>query len=255
MIDTHCHLNDDWYLGEVDRIVDNYLSANVDKVICIGCNSESNKRAKEIAERFASVYYSVGVHPDECATYDEIELEAFLKAKDPKLVAVGEIGLDYYTRGEEIKDKNKQIEVFASQLRLANKYNLPVVIHCRDAYGDTLEVLKGNLPKAGFVFHCYSGSLEYARELISLGGKVSFTGSVTFKNAKNIQNVALNIPSGSFFFETDSPYLSPEPYRGQRNEPSRVVEVAKFVANLRGEDEKTLIKHTDTVAKEFFKIH
>ena len=254
MIDTHCHLNDDMLVGEIDSLVNNFLSAGVDKAICVGCDNNSNYKAKEIAAKCNCVYYAVGIHPDEVDEYDETKLRALLDAKDTKLVAIGEIGLDYYTRNGGSKDKEKQKQVFISQLKLANEYNLPVIIHCRDAYGDTLEILKGIKLNRGFVFHCYSGSLEFASEIMKLGGKISFTGSVTFKNAKNVQMVAKSIPDNSFFFETDSPYLSPEPFRGKRNEPKNVAEVLKFVAKLREIDEKMLEKMTDETAKKFFDI-
>ena len=138
MIDTHCHLNDSKFDGEVETIVNNFLSAGVDKAICIGCDNVSNKKAKEIATTFNCVFYSVGIHPDDCDSYDKQELEEYLKANDKKLVAVGEIGLDYYHNKE---NKQKQIETFCSQIELAKQYKLPIVIHCRDAYGDMLEVL------------------------------------------------------------------------------------------------------------------
>lgn len=259
MIDVHCHLNDEQYNGEVEQIVNNFLSAGVGKVVCASSDLKSSKLACKIASEHESVFYTVGVHPDECQSYNEEEMEKLLSSNNKKLVAVGEIGLDYFERDIEDengnpmhKDKEKQKQVFASQINLANKYHLPVVIHCRDAYGDTLQILKQNPPKFGFDFHCYSGSLEYARELIKLGGKVSFTGNVTFKNAKNIQNVALNLPQDCFMFETDSPYLTPVPNRGKRNEPAHVFDVLNYVANLRGVAAKELEKITDKTAQNFF---
>lgn len=252
MIDTHCHLNDNQYNGIVDEIVNNFLDAGIEKVVCVGYNAEANDKAKEIAKKYDCVYYAVGVHPDDAKTYDKIKLENQIKNKDEKLVAIGEIGLDYFHNKD---NKNEQMKVFEDQICLAEKYNLPIIIHCRDAYGDTLEVLKRHFPlKIGVVFHCYSGSLEYAKELVKNGVKISFTGSVTFKNAKNLQEVAKNLPNGSFFFETDSPYLTPEPNRGKVNEPKNVFDVAKFVANLRETDSNKLIIETDKTAKEFFKI-
>lgn len=252
MIDTHCHLNDSQYEGKVDEIVNNFLSAGVEKAICIGCDPITNKSAKEIANLYDCVYYTVGIHPDDCETYNEKELEEYLKANDKKLVAVGEIGLDYYHNKD---NKEKQKEVFIRQIKLANKYKLPIVIHCRDSYGDTLEILKQFAPfKYGAVMHCYSGSWEFAQQILKLGVKFSFTGTVTYKNAKNVQVVAKNLPIDSFFFETDSPYLTPTPYRGQQNEPKHVLEVAQFVADLRQIDFKELEKTTDRTAKMFFKI-
>ena len=252
MIDTHCHLNDKQFDAQVDEIVNSFLLAGVDKAICVGCDQFSNQKAKEIANTYDCVYFTVGVHPDDCETYNELEIENYLKNKDNKLVAVGEIGLDYFHNKE---NKQKQIEVFESQINLANKYGLPIVIHCRDAYGDTLEILKKYAPfKYGAVMHCYSGSLEFAEILVKLGLKISFTGTVTYKNALKVQEVAKNLPLGSFFFETDCPYLAPTPYRGQRNEPMYVKEVYKFVAELRGITFEEMEQIADKTAKEFFKI-
>ncbi len=253
MIDTHCHLSDTKYDGEVDNIVNNFLSAGLDFVVTIGCDRTTNERSKVIANNYKHVYYTIGIHPDDCDTYDEVEIESYLTANDPKLVAVGEIGLDYYHNKE---NKDKQKSVFISQILLAKKYHLPIVIHCRDAYGDMLEILKNYAPfEDGAVMHCYSGSLEFAREIIKLGIKLSFTGSVTFKNAHNLHEVAKSIPTDTFFFETDSPYMTPEPYRGHRNEPKNVYLVAESVAKLRDMDVKELIDITDKTAKNFYKIN
>lgn len=252
MIDSHCHLNDNQYVGEVDKIVNNFLLAGIQKAICVGCDPISNKKAKEIASQFESVFYTVGIHPDDCSKYNQTEIEEYLKANDKKLVAVGEIGLDYFHNKE---NKKEQIMVFESQIELAKKYNLPIVVHCRDAYGDMLEVLKRNYPFSnGLVMHCYSGSWEFAKELLRLGVKFSFTGTVTYKNAKNIQEVVSNLPLDSFFFETDSPYLTPTPFRGKRNEPKFVEEIYKFVADLRGISLKEMEGIADKNAREFFKL-
>ncbi len=252
MLDTHCHINDKMFAGEVDQIVNNFLSAGVEKAICIGCCPESNKDVIKLSNTYDSVYCAVGVHPDDCEKYNEEELEQLLINRNHKLVAVGEIGLDYYHSKE---NREKQIEVFVSQIKLAIKHKLPIVIHCRDAFGDMLEILKTYAPfEHGAVMHCYSGSLEFARQIIKLGLKISFTGTVTYKNAKKVQEVAKNLPIDSFFFETDCPYLTPTPYRGQRNEPKHVQEVYKFVANLRNMDLEELTKIADENAKNFFKI-
>lgn len=253
MIDTHCHLSDSKYDGELNEIVDNFLSAGLDFVVTIGYDKINNQRSKEIANKYDQVYYTIGIHPDDCDEYDEAEIESYLMVNDPKLVAVGEIGLDYYHSKD---NKEKQKQVFISQILLAKKYNLPIVIHCRDAYGDMLEILKEYAPfESGAVMHCYSGSLEFAREIIKLDIKISFTGSVTFKNAHNLHEVAKNIPLDSFFFETDSPYMTPEPFRGRRNEPKLVYLVAERVASLRDIDSQELIRLTDENARKFYKIN
>ncbi len=250
VIDTHCHLNDLQFEGIVDQTVNNFLQAGVKGAICVGCDPISNKKAVEISEQYNMIYAAVGIHPDDCEKYNELELENLIK-KSKKVVAVGEIGLDYYHNKE---NKELQKSVFVSQIKLAKKHKLPIVIHCRDAYQDTLEILTKYAPfEHGAVMHCYSGSYEFAKQLLRLGIKFSFTGVVTYKNATNVQEVAKNLPLDSFFFETDSPYLSPVPHRGERNEPKNVIDTAKFVANLRGMDYKELEKITDANAEKFFK--
>ena len=252
MIDTHCHLAEPHYEGELTNIVNNFSTAGIDFVVTIGYDEKNNLASRDIAHDYDNVYYTVGYHPDECASYDEMKLESMLMRNDKKLVALGEIGLDYFHNKE---NKDKQKEVFIHQINLAKKYNLPIVIHCRDAYGDMLEILKENMPFTnGAVMHCYSGSLEFAKEIIKLGIKISFTGSVTFKNARNLHEVAKNIPLDSFFFETDSPYMTPEPYRGRRNEPKNVFLVAEHVANLREMNVNELVQITDKNARGFYGI-
>ena len=252
MIDSHCHLTDIQFEGEVDQIVNNFLSAGVEKVVTIGYDLKSSKKAIELSNEYDCVYCAVGVHPDDCNQFNEQEIDFLLTNRNNKLVAVGEIGLDYYHNKD---NKTMQIEVFERQIKLAQKHKLPIVIHCRDAFGDTLEILKKYAPfEFGAVMHCYSGSLEYARELLKLGVKFSFTGTVTYKNAKNLQEVAKNLPSDSFFFETDCPYLTPTPFRGKRNEPKFVIETAKFVAELRNMSFDELVSITDKNASSFFKI-
>ena len=252
MLDCHCHLNDSQYDADREQVIGEIFSSGIEKVVCVGADIPSSLSAKALAESHDNIFYTIGVHPDECDTYDEKMVENMIKKANKKLVAIGEIGLDYFHNKE---NKEKQIAVFTSQIQLAIKYNLPIVIHCRDAYGDTLNVLKKYAPlKVPVEFHCFSGSLEYARELLRLGVKMSFTGNVTFKNAVNIQEVAKNLPLDAFFFETDSPYMAPVPHRGERNTPKNVWDVANFVANLRGMDCVELVKITDQNAKNFFKI-
>lgn len=293
MIDSHCHLNDESLIGEVDKIVERYLGAGVEKVIDIGTDIESSILARENAKKFDSVYYTIAMYPEYHQKYNEKDFEEFLisclkenenssenanfdnisilndknnlnnnkikenigknnnlnkniinnlnkyknnaifdKFEKNKLLAIGEIGLDYHY-GKD--DRYEQMCMFESQIKIAKKYNLPIIIHNRDASGDILEILKRNAPfNRGGIIHCFSASCEWARDVIKLGFYISFSGSVTFKNAVNIQEVAKSIQEDRILVETDSPYLAPVPYRGQRNEPKNVVEVASFIANLRG---------------------
>lgn len=252
MIDTHCHLNDSQFDNDLENVINSFFVSGGDSIICVSADYPSSIKAKQIAEINDNIYYTIGVHPDDCNSYDETELEDLIITKSDKLVAIGEIGLDYF---HNKLNRAKQIEVFTSQINLAIKYRLPIIIHCRDAYQDVLEILKKYSPlEVGVVMHCYSGSLEFARELIKLGVKISFTGNVTYKNSIKTKDVAKNIPLESLFFETDAPYLTPEPNRGKRNEPKYVFNTAKFVAELRGIDADELIKITDENAKKFFNI-
>ena len=176
----------------------------------------------------------------------------FDKNKKNKLLAIGEIGLDYHM-GKD--DREEQVKMFESQIRLAKKYDLPIIIHNRDASGDILEILKRNAPfDRGGIIHCFSASLEWAKEVIKLGFYISFSGSVTFKNAVNIQEVAKCIPEDKILVETDSPYLAPVPYRGKRNEPKFVVEVANFIANLRGVSYEHFNKCVTSNFNKLFKL-
>ncbi len=252
MIDTHCHLNDVQFNNDLDKVINDFFLLGGNAIICVSADFISSIKSKQIADINDNIYYTIGIHPDDCDTYNQSEIEDLILTKSDKLVAIGEIGLDYF---HNKSNRAKQIEVFVSQINLAIKYNLPIIIHCREAYNDVLNILKEYYPlKIGVVMHCYSGSLEYAKELIKLGVKISFTGNVTYKNSIKAKEVAKNIPIDSLFFETDAPYLTPEPNRGKRNEPKFVFDTAKFVADLRGVSVEDIIKITDFNAKKFFNI-
>ena len=272
MIDSHCHLNDEKYIGRVDEIVTNYERAGVQAVVNIGVDMESSRLAREQAEKYISVYYAVGFQPEFVDNYDEKEFEEFLldclhlgqtnftnaqfdeiSLKSTKLVAVGEIGLDYYYTKE---NREKQIEVFESQIKLAKKYNLPIIIHNRDASGDVLEVLKRNAPfKRGGVIHCFSASYEWAREVIKLGFVISFAGNLTYKNSIKLHEVARLIEMDKFLLETDAPYLAPIPHRGEVNEPKHVNETAKFMAELKGCSVEKIKNSASENTKKIFNIN
>lgn len=245
MYDTHCHLNDKKYEHNLPQIISNYEQSGIQKVICVGFDFESSFLAQKIAHDYDSVYYSVGVHTENLEDYDESKLLALLDKSDSKLVALGEIGLDYYYRQD---NKEQQKKVFVQQLELAQKYNLPVIIHCRDAYGDMLEILKKYKPIG--VMHCFSGSLEWAKEILNLGLKISFAGSVTFNNAKNLQATAKELNIKDILVETDSPYLCP--IRGQQNEPKYVMDIAKFLADLKGIAYEEFVEQMDKNAVLLF---
>lgn len=232
MIDTHCHLESVDY-DNIDVIISKCLECGVDKLIVSGHDVISCEEALDLASKYENVYVTLGILPDVIDKIDEEDLnklDAMLNNK--KVVGVGEIGLDYHF----VKDnKEKQKELFIKQLNLAKKHNLPVVIHCRDAIGDTYDILKNNHINRG-TMHCYSGSLEYAHKFVDLGLYLSIGGVSTFKNAKEIKKVIKEIPLKHLLLETDSPYLTPEPYRVTKNYPYYIPIIAENIANIKNID-------------------
>lgn len=228
-IDTHCHLNDEHY-ENVAEVVEECKKQGLEAMICIGYDLESSIKAVEIANTFDNVYAAVGIHPDDAASYnDEVEAKLMELAKEPKVVAIGEIGLDYYW---DKAPHEVQQEVFARQIELARKLDLPISIHNRDAYEDTWAVLEKYAPVKG-VMHCYSGSWDMAQRYLKQGLYISLAGPVTFKNAVHPKEVAKNVPMDKFLVETDSPYLTPHPYRGKMNYPYMTNLVGAMVAELK----------------------
>ena len=250
MIDTHCHLESSDY-DNIDEIIKKCLKNGVEKIIVSGHDIKSCEEAVNLIEKYENIYASVGFLPDvvDEKTDDELNnLEEMLKNK--KVVAVGEIGLDYHF----VKDnKEKQKNLFIKQLRLAKKHNLPVVIHCRDSINDTYEILKKEKIDRG-TMHCYSGSLEYAKKIIDLGLYISIGGVSTFKNAKEIKNVIKEIPVDKILLETDSPYLTPEPYRGKKNYPYYIPLIAKNISNIKNIDYDKIVNTTIANTKSLFDI-
>lgn len=263
MIDTHCHLtmvldeNKNIDYNQIEDILSRMSQNNVTHAITMGTNLQDSINALEIASRYDNVYCAVGIHPEDADSVDETTLdkiEGLIKSNlhTGKIVAIGEIGLDYYWRKD---NKYKQIEVFKKQIELAVKYELPIVVHCREAYGDTLEVLKQYYPfnKAG-VIHCYSGSIEWAREVIELGFLISFTGVVTYSNAVNVQEVAKWVKDDKFMVETDSPYLTPVPFRGKVNDPSYTKYTLEYISKIKNKNIEDLNKITINNAIKLFNL-
>ena len=260
MIDTHCHLsmvldeskNIDY--NQIDDILKQMDVNGITHAITIGSNMEDSKLSVEIANRYDNIYCAVGVHPEEVETFDIVKLEDLVNENldSGKIVAIGEIGLDYYWRKD---NKETQIEIFKKQIELAKKYNLPIVVHCRDAYGDVLAILKEYAPfDRGGVIHCYSGSIEWAKEVIKLGFLISFTGVVTYPNAVNIQEVAKWVDLDKFMVETDSPFLTPVPFRGKKNNPAYVKYTLKYIAKLKNKNIKDLDEITTNNAIKLFNL-
>ena len=227
-IDIHCHLNKCYY-DNLEEVIFNANNNGVNKLIFNGCNFEGNKEVLNLINKYECVYGAIGFHPTELKDIKE-EDYIFLEdnIKNNKIVAIGEIGLDYHY---EDTDRELQKKHFIRQLKLAQKYNLPIIVHSRDSIQDTYNILR-EYPVKG-VLHCYSGSLEMAREFIKLGYFISVGGIVTFKNAKNIIEVIKDIDLSYIMLETDSPYLTPEPFRKNKNEPMYIPVIANKIAEIK----------------------
>ena len=248
MIDTHCHLYDDKLYPKLDEIILNAKKANVKKMICIGDNLNTSLKSLAIAEKYNNIYATIGIHPHESKDASEkylSKIESY--SNHQKVVAIGEIGLDYYYN---FSDSKIQKVVFLEQLKLAKKLNLPSVIHCRDAYEDLLEIIIESEHDKG-VIHCFSGDLEFANKIINLGYYISFTGMITF--VKELEDVIKNISLNHILIETDSPYLAPVPYRGKINEPAYVEKVAEKIAEIKNLSAKEVIDITTNNANVLFK--
>ncbi len=253
LFDSHAHYNDSKFEDDRFEILDMMQENNVGYIMNISDSMRSVKKVLEIAEKYSFVYASVGVHPEETANLTQSDIETLAEyAKHPKVKAIGEIGLDYYYDDVE---KSVQKKWFAEQIELAKRVNLPVVIHDRDAHGDCMDILRAhNVSSVGGIFHCYSGSVEMAKEILDWGMYIAFGGTVTFKNAKKVQEVAKHVPIDRIVIETDCPYLAPEPNRGKRNSSLYIHYVAERLAQIKGISVKEVENITFKNAKKCYKI-
>lgn len=251
LIDSHAHLMDEMYESDLDEVIKRCKDNNIEYVINIGYSEKTSYDAIKLAERYDWMYATIGLHPDECNTEDISTDFIYKFIGNNKVVAIGEIGLDYHY---ESTNKENQQKHFIKQIEIANELNLPIVIHSRDADMDMLKILKENKTKNNFVMHCFSSSVEIAKEIIKLGGYISLAGTVTFKNAKNLLEVAKIVPEEKLLIETDCPYLTPEPNRGKRNEPSYVWQTAEKIANLRNISLEKLSEITLKNTKKFYQL-
>lgn len=253
IIDTHAHLQKEYYEEDFDSVLKRAEEAGLGIIINPAFDLESSKSALELARTYNHIYACVGVHPSYTEEYDEgvrNELEKLLQ--DERVLAVGEIGLDYHY--DDI-DVPKQKSSFIDQIDLAKKYKMPIVIHTRSADKDTFDILEAERAfENGLLMHCYSQSLEMAREYIRRGAYLGIGGVVTFKNARKLIDVVREIPLHHLVIETDSPYLAPEPYRGKRNEPSYVAKVCEKIAELKGISYDEVAEITTANALKFFRI-
>ena len=251
MIDTHCHFNDEAYFNDLDLVINKALDNDVKKLIIVGFDNQTIERAIKITNDYECCYLAIGYHPEVANDINEedlIKLEELIIKNKP--VAIGEIGLDYYW----VKDnKDKQKWLFRKQIELAKKYNLPIIIHSRDAIADTLEIVKEFDGIKG-VMHAYSGSLEMAKEFIKKGFYLGIGGVITFNNAKSLKEVVMNIDLSKILLETDCPYLTPVPFRGKRNESSYIPLIAKKIAEIKEISIEEVSNITDENVKTLFNI-
>ncbi len=245
--DTHCHLLKEYY-DNLEVILENAKEVGIKKLINNGCNLSSNLEVLKISEKYPWIYCAIGYHPDSLFESQKIDFK-FIENNIDKIIAIGEIGLDYHY---DTFDKMAQIELFETQLKIASKYNKPVIVHSRDATSDTINILK-KYPNVKGSIHCFSGSLETARIYIKMGYKLGIGGVITFKNAK-IKDIIKEIPSSAILLETDSPYLAPTPLRGSKNEPANIKIIAKFIADILNISLEELSKITENNAKSLFDI-
>ena len=250
LIDTHAHLQD---YADLKTILNRAADKGVEKILCIGYDLESSLTAARLARQHKEVYAVVGIHPHSATDLNEKVLtQLFQLGREEKVLAIGEIGLDYYRNLSPQEDQQK---AFVAQLGLARELKKPVVIHDRDAHQEVLDTLKKE--KGGIyggIMHCYSGHLPLAVELMKIGFFISFAGPVTYKNAKKTQEVAAKIPLDRILVETDCPYLTPEPLRGKQNEPANVLYVAEKIAQLRQKSLDEIAYQTTLNAHKVFRI-
>lgn len=253
LIDTHAHLQDKDLKKDLEEVLIRAQDAGLEKIICVGYDLTSSQEALLLARKYRQVYAVVGIHPHDAQSLNpEVREKIFAMARDQRVVAIGEIGLDFY---RDLSPRDIQRQAFREQIKMAQEIGKPIVIHDRDAHQEVIEIIKAE--KAGKnqgIMHCYSGALPMANELIKLGFYISFAGPLTFKNAKKAHEVAVKIPMDKILVETDCPYLSPEPLRGKLNEPANVKYVAAKLAELRGKSMDEIAYLTNLNARKAFRM-
>ena len=252
LFDTHAHYDSNQFNADREQLLDSMPEQEVALIVNPGCDPESSRKAVEYAQRWPFLYAAVGWHPEDCAPYTRESLDELRAlAARPKVVAIGEIGLDYYWK--ENPPRPLQQQVFRDQLALARELDLPVIIHDREAHGDSLAIVK-EFPGVRGVFHCYSGSVEMARELVELGFLISFTGVLTYPNARKAVEVAREIPLEHLMIETDAPYMAPVPFRGKRNHSGLVRHTCERLAELKGISPEQAAQITLENGRRLFRI-
>ncbi len=254
MIDTHCHLDSKDFQNDIKDVIERAEKSGVEGFIVPSTQPDNLSRVQELSDRFDNVFYAIGIHPHNSKEFSSEVAESIQKIiekKEKKLVAIGEVGLDYYY---DFSPKNTQKEVFTWHIQLAKHYDLPLIIHNRESSGDLIEILeKEQNGKLRFVLHCFSENKEFMNRVLELGGYVSFTGNITFKNSC-LSEVVDAVPSDRFFLETDSPFMAPAPFRGKRNEPFFLKFIVEKIAKIKSLSINQVITMTTKNAKNFFKL-
>ncbi len=250
-IDTHCHLNSDELIENVEEIIAQSHAMHVDKFLVVGWDIESSRHAITLAHQYPEIYAIVGIHPCDIDSSSLEDLKPLLD--DERVVALGEIGLDYHWVKDPLQ-RNKQKEYFKAQIALANAHHLPICIHSRDAIQDTYDILSESFPQYGCIMHCFSGSKEMMKRFLELGCYISFGGPVTFKNARESKECAYEVPLDKLLLETDCPYLAPHPYRGKTNNPSYLPLIGQEIARIKGLSEKEIAQNATSNAIKVFKL-
>lgn len=255
LVDSHCHLDrlDLERLGlTMDEVIAHAVSQGVTQILSVGIDLETAANVIAIAEQYPAVYASVGLHPSEQVDVEPDETAYLQLARHEKVIAIGEMGLDYYYNDTGLENQRDR---FARQIQVARELNKPIIVHTRDAQEDTIAIMKTEqADTVGGVMHCFTESVAMARQALDLGFYVSFSGIVTFKNAENVREVARMVPMDRLLVETDSPYLTPVPLRGKPNQPANVKHVADFLADLRGESVADLVASTTQNFQRLFSL-
>lgn len=254
LFDTHAHYDDKRFDPDRDELLASLPSHDIGLILNPGCDVETSRKAVSYAQKYAFVYAAVGIHPENIneSWNNDLSVIQELAQTEPKVRAVGEIGLDYYWEKDEHARARQQV-VFARQMDLARELDMPVIVHDRDAHGDCMEITR-RYPEVRGVYHCYAGSVEMARELLRLGYYLSFTGVITFKNARRAIEVIREVPIDRLMIETDAPYMAPEPFRGRRNSSLYVYRMAETIAEIKGMSVEEVERITTENGKRLFAI-
>lgn len=251
IFDSHTHINLHEFNQDIPDVIQRAKALNVDSMLVLGYDQPSADKMVDLINNYENIYGAVGVHPEDALNYDELEEQLRIYLIEPKVKALGEIGLDYHCD----VDHDLQKEILKRQIQLAHEFKLPVVIHTRDAFEDMYDILEEtNAAKYGGIMHSFNGDVQWAQQFLELGMEISFSGVVTYDNAKEVQAAAKFVPKEHLLVETDAPYLTPMPYRNRRNEPGMTRYTVEFLAKLRNENVDQLASQTSQNAKRVLKI-